>query len=115
MEIAERLKRLRESAHYSQEDAAALLGISSQEIIKWESGQKNPEINDIIRLTQIYKVSADYILLGEDNKMTADIHHPKQVSRTFQIILTVLICITGIAIITVLFILALGFLSANKR
>ena len=68
MNLNERLHDLRKKAGYSQEQLAELLGISRQAISKWESGQGNPDIDNIIKLTKIYQVSADYILMGCENE-----------------------------------------------
>lgn len=68
MNLNERLQYLRKKAGYSQEQLAELLGISRQAISKWESGQGNPDIDNIVKLTKIYQVSADYILLGREDK-----------------------------------------------
>lgn len=38
MSIAERLQELRKQASYSQEQVAEMLGLSRQDISKWESG-----------------------------------------------------------------------------
>ena len=51
MNIAERLQELRKKAGYSQEQVAEMLGISRQAISKWESGQGNPEIDNVIKLS----------------------------------------------------------------
>ena len=67
MDLAERLQALRKKAGYSQEQLADLLGISRQAVSKWEASQGKPEIDNIIKLTEIYHVSADYILLGTES------------------------------------------------
>ena len=54
MEIAERLQELRKKAGYSQEQVAEMLGLSRQAISKWESGQGKPEIDNVIKMTEIY-------------------------------------------------------------
>lgn len=67
MNIADRLKDLRKNAGYSQEQLAEMLEISRQAVSKWESAQGYPDIENVIRLSQIYHVSTDYILLGSKN------------------------------------------------
>ena len=54
MSIAERLQELRKQAGYSQEQVAEIMGLSRQAISKWESGQGKPEIDNIVKLTEIY-------------------------------------------------------------
>ena len=73
MNIAERLKDLRKEAGYSQEQVAELLNVSRQAVSKWESAQGYPDIENIIKLAQMYEVSTDYLLLGEESPaLTAD-------------------------------------------
>ena len=69
MDIAERLQELRKKAGYSQEQVADMLGLSRQAISKWESGQGKPEIDNVVKLTELYHVSADYILLGTEKQI----------------------------------------------
>ena len=80
MDISERLQELRKKEGYSQEQVAEMLGLSRQAISKWESGQGKPEIDNIIKLTEIYHVSADYILLGAE-KVSVPVPEKKELSQ----------------------------------
>ncbi|QIB69052.1 helix-turn-helix transcriptional regulator [Aminipila butyrica] len=111
MGMAERLQALRKKANYSQEQVSDMLGISRQAISKWESGQGKPEIDNIIKLVEIYHVSADYILLGQEDTIQVEPKQRKQLSHTAQKTIGVIAIIASTAIITVLFITALGTLS----
>lgn len=62
MELHERLRELRKKAGYSQEELAEELNISRQAVSKWENGTANPDINNLIRLGELYQVSTDSIL-----------------------------------------------------
>lgn len=62
--FADRLFDLRRKAGYSQEQLADLLGVSRQAISKWEGAQGRPEVDNVVKLSQIYRVSTDYILTG---------------------------------------------------
>ena len=114
MSIAERLQELRRKAGYSQEQVAEKLGISRQAISKWESGQGNPEIDNVVKLTEIYNVSADYILLGRENNISVSEldkktePEKKTMSKEATGTLAVISVIAATALVTVLFIIALG-------
>ncbi len=115
MNLNERLQDLRKKAGYSQEQLAELLGISRQAISKWESGQGNPDIENIVKLTKIYQVSADYILLGrEDNPSPQTEQTPlppkKELSPEMRKALAIITVTAGFAVITVLFITALSIM-----
>lgn len=107
MNIAERLQELRKKAGYSQEQVAEMLEISRQAISKWESGQGNPEIDNVIKLTKIYHVSADYILLGQESNPIVSTSEKKRLSKEAWKVIGIISIIAATAIITVLFILAL--------
>lgn len=110
MNISERLQELRKKEGYSQEQVAEMLGLSRQAISKWESGQGKPEIDNIIKLTEIYHVSADYILLGTE-KVSVPAPEKKELSHEYKKAIGIIAIIAATAIITVLFITALGLLS----
>lgn len=111
MELSERLQFLRKKEDFSQEQLADMLGISRQAVSKWESGQGKPEIDNIIKLTQIYNVSADYILLGKEeiteNKTEVSKNTPQTSNKTINTIAV----IGASAVITVFFIFALMLLA----
>ena len=110
MSIAERLQELRKQSGYSQEQVAEMLGLSRQAISKWESGQGKPEIDNIVKLTEIYNVSADYILLGAE-KISVPVPEKKELSHEYKKAIGIIAIIAATAIVTVLFITALGLLS----
>lgn len=111
MDIAGRLQELRKKAGYSQEQVAELLGLSRQAVSKWESGQGKPEIDNVIKLTEIYHVSADYILLGTENKEVEPTPEKKGLSIEYRKAISIVLIIVGTAIATLFLITALGFLS----
>ena len=49
----------------SQEELASRLTVSRQAISKWELGESTPDTENIIQLTRIFSVSADYLLNDE--------------------------------------------------
>ncbi|EJE7233483.1 helix-turn-helix transcriptional regulator [Clostridium botulinum] len=115
MEISERLQQLRKLANYSQEQLADMLNVSRQAISKWESGQSNPDINNVIKLSGIYNVSTDYILIGKEpnsesteNKTETKCEVKKKTHNSIsKKALSIIAIIGSTAIITILFIVAL--------
>lgn len=65
MELKERIQNLRKEKRLSQEELASRLGIARQSVSKWESGTSQPDLNNIVRLSEIFEVSTDYLLKGE--------------------------------------------------
>ena len=68
MNIGERIYELRRKNSMSQEDLAEKMNVSRQSISKWESSQSVPEVEKIIQLSNIFNVSTDWILKGENSK-----------------------------------------------
>lgn len=60
--MAERLIELREKNHFSQSFVARQIGVTPALISAYEKQERNPSINKLIALADIYHVSTDYIL-----------------------------------------------------
>lgn len=67
MTLGEKIVYLRKQQGWSQEDLAEQLGISRQSISKWESETSVPELDKLVRISEIFHVSTDY-LLKEDKE-----------------------------------------------
>lgn len=62
MKIGQTIKELRKEKNLSQTELAALLFTSQDTVSLWECGKSLPDIMAIIRMTQIFGVTSDYIL-----------------------------------------------------
>lgn len=62
MTLSEKICDLRKQQHWSQEELAEKLDISRQSVSKWESGSSVPDLNKIIKLSDLFGVSTDYLL-----------------------------------------------------
>lgn len=65
MTIGEKIYELRVQKGLSQEKLAELLKVSRQAVSKWELGQAIPDVEKIIRMSELFSVSTDTILLKE--------------------------------------------------
>lgn len=65
MKLADKIIDLRKKMGWSQEQLAEHLNISRQSVSKWESGASVPELDKIIRMSDIFGVSTDYLLKEE--------------------------------------------------
>ena len=71
MTLGEKLSRLRKENNYTQEQLADVLGVSRQSISKWESDITYPETDKLIRISDLFHCSLDYLLkdtMDEDYK-----------------------------------------------
>lgn len=66
MKLNEKIYWCRKHAALSQEELAALLGVSRQSISKWETGEAAPEISKLPLLAQAFGVTTDWLLSEED-------------------------------------------------
>ena len=66
MNLAEQLKYQRKKSGLSQVHVAEKLNISRQSVSKWENGHGYPDIDNIVLLSKIYKVSIDELLHEND-------------------------------------------------
>jgi transcriptional regulator with XRE-family HTH domain len=70
MIFAEKLIKLRKQQGWSQEELAEKLGVTRQSVSKWESMASIPDLERIVKLSQIFGVSTDYLL--KDNVETVE-------------------------------------------
>ena len=66
MTLGERLQQLRKEKQMSQEELGNLLLVSRQTVSLWENNQTVPTVDNLIRLKEIFGVSIDSILTGEE-------------------------------------------------
>ena len=62
MTLGEKLSKLRKENNYTQEQLADILGVSRQAISKWESNITYPETDKLIRMSELFDCSLDYLL-----------------------------------------------------
>lgn len=70
--LNETIKNLRQAHGWTQVDLAKALGISKQSVSNWENDNILPSIEMLIKISQVFSVSTDY-LLGIENTMHIDL------------------------------------------
>lgn len=65
MILADKIIYLRKKEGWSQEQLAEQLHISRQSVSKWESGMSIPDLDKILKMSQLFGVSTDYLLKDE--------------------------------------------------
>ena len=65
VELKERIITLRKEWGLSQEDLAEKLQLTRQTISKWETGASTPDLEMLLRLSEVFGVSVD-MLLGKE-------------------------------------------------
>ncbi|GHU92094.1 hypothetical protein FACS1894202_14500 [Clostridia bacterium] len=59
--LPERLKELRGERKITQQDIANMLNVNRVTYTCWESGKHEPDLEQLITLSQYFKVSLDYL------------------------------------------------------
>ncbi len=70
--LNERIKTLRDAYRINQKDLADALHVSKQTVSNWENDNVVPSIEMLVKMTEFFHVSADY-LLGLDNRIYLEI------------------------------------------
>jgi len=68
MTLGQKIQKERKEAGLSQEELAEQLGVSRQAVSRWENDNGYPEMEKIIRLSQIFRVSLDHLVGNEPEK-----------------------------------------------
>ena len=62
----ERLRAARIEQGFTQEELAKAIGVTKSTMAKYDRGDLEPNISNIMKLSQVLCVSVDYLLFGED-------------------------------------------------
>lgn len=75
MKLSDKLIKLRKEKGWSQEEFAEKLDVSRQAISRWENGTALPDAQNILRISKLFNVTADYLLNDdqEDHEREIDI------------------------------------------
>ncbi|MEG0367430.1 MAG: helix-turn-helix transcriptional regulator [Coprobacillus sp.] len=109
MEIGKKLKEARIEANLTQEDVADKIRMSRQTISNWENEKSYPDIISIIELSNLYNVSLDDLLKGDEKMIEHLQESTNVVNSNKKLIMMVIINI----IMMILFIIFNGAMSEN--
>lgn len=109
MSLGETIYRLRTEKSLSQGDLAEMLDVSRQSISKWENNSAVPDLEKIIKLSEIFEVSLDELVKGEPHIVKeAPAEEKKKTESGFpprEIAGTILLCM---GFLVVLFFIVMG-------
>lgn len=69
MELNSQMKKYRTEAGLSQDALAEKIFVSRQTISNWETGKNYPDINSLLRMSEVFGVSVDTLLKGDVEEM----------------------------------------------
>lgn len=73
MELGKQIKKYRDELGISQEMLAERIYVSRQTISNWENDKNYPDINSLLRLSEVFQVSVDILIKGDMEKMKEEI------------------------------------------
>ena len=108
------LKQFRIEKGFTQEEVAEKIGLTRQAISGYESGKRQPGIDVLTKLAEIYEVSIESILYGQKDKTKK--HRIKRIALAVIILFLSLQILSGIFLILsfVLYPIEEGIVSANQ-
>ncbi|MBK0010180.1 MULTISPECIES: helix-turn-helix domain-containing protein [Priestia] len=65
MELGEQLQKLREQKNMSREELAQEMNVSRQAVYKWENNKGYPDIENLIKLSNLYNITLDELIKGD--------------------------------------------------
>lgn len=78
MSLGTNISRLRANHHLSQGDLAEALAVSRQSVSKWETDSSVPDLDKLVKLSQLFGVSLDELVTGAVPQLKAE-SPPQQV------------------------------------
>jgi transcriptional regulator with XRE-family HTH domain len=105
----DKLTELRKKNNITQEQLADYLGVSRQSVSRWESGLAYPETEKIIKISELFSVTIDYLL--KDN-LTSGIYKAKKIAfASFRLSTTI---IDILIIYSFIFSISLTYIVGNR-
>ena len=120
MNLGEKIYQQRTEKKLSQGDLAEMLNVSRQSISKWENNTSIPDLDKIVKLSEIFDISLDELIKGKvpvndqqqitnnqdihvDSDVLTSLSIKQQTSNTQRLIGIILMCMASFLIILSLF------------
>lgn len=66
-EISERIKLIRKCTRSTEQEFAAKIGVPIDTLLQWESNALSPTLEELLKISQTYNISTEFILNGKAN------------------------------------------------
>lgn len=109
MRLSDKILKLRKQNGMSQEELAAKLNVSRQTISRWEIGSAQPDASNLLQLSKLFRVTADYLIndgYENDNDVPAVKNIEVQAKKKISKVLGICTALFGLAGIFVIYILS---------
>ena len=102
MSLGTTISRLRAEKKLSQGDLADALGVSRQSVSKWETDASVPELDKLVKLSQLFGITLDELVTGEAPPASAPVSPPPSSSRQMpgqKIAAIILLCMAFLVLL----------------
>lgn len=108
MELGKQIKMYRLENKLSQEELADRIYVSRQTISNWENDKSYPDINSLVLLSEVFKVSLDKLIKGDVDVMK-DVIQKEEVDKMnhYGRIYTIMLIVTVVSVVPLF--MRLGF------
>ncbi len=65
--LGEQIRTIRNKENLSQEQLGQKMNVTRQAIYKWESGKGYPDIQNLIKLSELFEISIDKLIKGDSS------------------------------------------------
>lgn len=103
MQIDKRLQQHRKKHNMSQEDLAEQLHISRQSVSKWENGTSLPSFANVVAISELFDISLDELIKGDENLMKELENGPKMNKAGFVVVTGISLSIIAYIFLTAVF------------
>ena len=69
--VSKNITKLRNEKNLTQEDIAKELFVTRQTVSSWESGRTHPDIETLVKLSEIFSVSTEELIYGKTKFMSS--------------------------------------------
>ena len=110
MDFGEQIKSIRQKEKLTQEQFAMKLNVSRQAVSNWENNKNLPDIGMLILMSNVFKISLDELIKGDDhmNNMTEKVIKDGSETRRAKFNMTTSIIGGGLLCIGILLLVVKG-------
>ena len=79
--FSEQINKLRLKRKMTQGELGEMLGVSNKTVSKWEMGISLPEIDTLVKITEIFDISLEELVLNKENKRIVTDEMEEQIKK----------------------------------
>lgn len=114
MKFNEKLIKLRKEMGLSQEELGNKLNLARQTVSKWELGETTPEMDKLIKMSEIFNITLDELIKDKNNDENINNTNSQKLAGLVIKILKGLGIFLIVIAIAVVFLMIISFVSFNK-